>query len=1080
MRSNAKLAGLVLGGLLFCSSAQAGPLAWVTCQPANAVSVVDVDQMKEVARIPVDGKPAGVAVSEPAGRVFVTSPEGKVLTILDIARRSVDGRIPLEGGPLGVAVDPKGEVVYVADWYNHRIEVVDWKKGAIVDHIGVGQSPSGLDITPDGALLLSADRDSDQVSFVDLATRKVVATVHVGIRPFGVTIEGAVVGTPRYMAPEQVAGGELTPATDLYALGAVIHQMMTGAHPFEGSTLAERFRHDPPSVRARRPDLPVAWDRAIARLLALDPAERFQCCEDLMNALDVERPARASTRVPPVGSNRSKLRAIGVALLGLFIAGALFAGTKSWHRQSVPVARNAVGARLCVAVLGFRNLGGNAESDWLSTAFSEAIRAELAGGGQLRLLSGEDVARMKRELALPESDSLSREALVHVRRDLDADVLVLGSYLVIGASGSGRVRLDLEIQDTRNGETVASQVINGTEPAFMDVVAEAGRRLRGALGVAGITDEEEKAVRAALPLDLHALRLYAEGLVRLRACNPPGAHEQLEKAALIDPGNPMIHAALAEALASMGETDRARAEAEKAFARATSMSREERIVIEARYRRLAEEWEDAIRLYRTLFQSFPDNPSYGLALAEVQTAARKPKDVEVTLEKLRRLPGAVEDPRIDLAAAGATEDGQTARIMLAGAARKAEARGAKALVARARASEASVLFQLGEYKEAIAIGEAAGNLADAAGERQSRLMALTALSNAASAFGELKYAAAVQDEVLALLTSLGRKRQAAMAAIDAARLYLRSGNLMAAAQRAREAERLTRESPARGSIGTVLVSEAEIELAAGRLPEARKHAEDAIEAFRGIDDDLHNAWAWSVLGEVLTEQGDFAEARKRLEQSLAWRERMDRKVFAAESRLALAKLAFDEGDPIAAKPFARDALVAFRDGKADDGAALAAAVLARALVTREPDQALRIVEEAAHASAASENPRSRFALTLANALVRDAMQHRATLSAGGTASPTGHDNVTEPMFDDVVVPAPLVVEPLNVVIDEAHRLGLLRDEWDARLAIAIVEIRDGRNAAAAGRARAVEADARRLGFLAVAAHAARLQRGQVY
>ncbi len=104
----------------------------------------------------------------------------------------------------------------------------------------------------------------------------------------GLTVTGSVMGTPYYMAPEQFQGMPVTPAADQYALGVVAFELLTGRQPFEGDTLAEVMKghlFDPiPSVRSLRPDVPESVDAAISRMLAKDPALRFESLELAVDA----------------------------------------------------------------------------------------------------------------------------------------------------------------------------------------------------------------------------------------------------------------------------------------------------------------------------------------------------------------------------------------------------------------------------------------------------------------------------------------------------------------------------------------------------------------------------------------------------------------------------------------------------------------------------------------------------------------------------------------------------------------------------------------------------------------------------
>ena len=128
---------------------------------------------------------------------------------------------------------------------------------------------------------------------------------HVTLLDFGIaraiesaqqfTREGLIVGTPEYMAPEVVTGGVPGASADLYALGVVAFEVLTGRVPFRGSnTTAVAFAHvntPPPSPRAERADLPEPMERVLLRQLAKDPAERFPSARSFVDALEHGPPA---------------------------------------------------------------------------------------------------------------------------------------------------------------------------------------------------------------------------------------------------------------------------------------------------------------------------------------------------------------------------------------------------------------------------------------------------------------------------------------------------------------------------------------------------------------------------------------------------------------------------------------------------------------------------------------------------------------------------------------------------------------------------------------------------------------------
>lgn len=129
---------------------------------------------------------------------------------------------------------------------------------------------------------------------VMLATGGAVKVADFGIaRAAGdaaLTQTGLVFGSPHYLAPEQLRGEAATPATDVYAAGIVLYEMLTARRPFEGdSPLAvatARLTSDPQRPRALRPDLPPALDSAVMRALARDPAARFPSARSMRDAID--------------------------------------------------------------------------------------------------------------------------------------------------------------------------------------------------------------------------------------------------------------------------------------------------------------------------------------------------------------------------------------------------------------------------------------------------------------------------------------------------------------------------------------------------------------------------------------------------------------------------------------------------------------------------------------------------------------------------------------------------------------------------------------------------------------------------
>ncbi|MEU2559329.1 serine/threonine-protein kinase [Streptomyces longispororuber] len=126
------------------------------------------------------------------------------------------------------------------------------------------------------------------------------------------THTGSPIGSPSYMAPEQAMGGAVGPYTDLYALGVLLHELLSGDVPFSGSTalgVLHRHLYEPPlPVRRLRPEVPEALEALVLRLLAKDPQHRPGSAQDVYEQLEPLLPARAAPSGRPLDPTRPFLR----------------------------------------------------------------------------------------------------------------------------------------------------------------------------------------------------------------------------------------------------------------------------------------------------------------------------------------------------------------------------------------------------------------------------------------------------------------------------------------------------------------------------------------------------------------------------------------------------------------------------------------------------------------------------------------------------------------------------------------------------------------------------------------------------
>jgi tetratricopeptide (TPR) repeat protein/tRNA A-37 threonylcarbamoyl transferase component Bud32 len=935
----------------------------------------------------------------------------------------------------------------------------------------------------------------------------------------------AVLGTPDYMAPEQIEGRDLTPAADIYALGIVLYEMVTGEPPFQGDTplsvALKKLKEAAPSPRKEAPDLPPAWDRAILRCLERSPADRYATTADVVRALHGE-----SVAAGPSELRRRRRRVVIVATALALAALAAFFATRLRvsSRPTSTAARTARPARRAIAVLGFKNLAGRPEAAWVSTALSEMLTTELAAGETLRAIPSEDVARMRIDLALPEADALGRETLSRVRSNIGADLVLLGSYLATGPDSGGAVRLDLRLQDAAAGETIAVVSEKGTEADIDGVATRAGARLREKLGLKAVSEAEAVAVKAALPSNPEAARLYAEGLQKLRVFEDDAARQLLEKAVAADPRHALAHSALAAAWSGLGWDERALSEAKTAFDLSGDLSREMRLGIEGRYRAMADQWDRAIEIYRLVFTFFPDDLDYGLQLVRAQTRAGRAKDAMATIASLRAAFPA-DEPRIELAeaeTARALSDFQRVQKAAARAAELGQGQGTRLLVASALLLESSARRNLGDAKAAMAKSGGARRAFEAAGDRAGVASATNDIGNCFYDLGDLPGAKKAYEQVLTIYREIGNRRGAA-GALDnianvvgdqgdfaAARklseqslaIYRDVGDRAGAAQTLNnmgtalvvqgdfrgaralfeEALPLYRETGDLGGLAICLNNVAEMQAGQGDVAGARAHFEEALKIFRDSGQKSKSVYPLVGLAGTLVETGDLAGARTMLEEGLRiCRDSGDRH----ESSYALAGLAavaLAENRTADARRQHEEAL-RIRDELGEKDAAAASRIgLARvALAEGKPAEAeatARTAAEALHAAKLPDDEARGLAL-LARALVeqgkpaeaRTVIERARTLVAAGQNDGVRREyELAAARVRAALGDAAGARRALETAVARAKERDLVATELEARLAFGQLEAKAGEGRAELA---ALEKEAAAKGFRLIAREAGR-------
>jgi eukaryotic-like serine/threonine-protein kinase len=725
-------------------------------------------------------------------------------------------------------------------------------------------------------------------------------------------LDEAMVGTPAFMAPEQVTAGEITPRTDLYALGVVLFEMVTGKIPFTGKTAHAiarlRLTQPPPTLAATLPsfsDPSGRWETTVARCLQREPEDRFATVEQALESLRGDRRKRKTW---PLAVAAVAAVAVGVVI---GVAQPRSPLGPSLAQGVMPITADGVGvlSRPSVAVLGFKNVSGAEADAWISTAIAEMLTTEVAAGGDVRTLAGENVARLKTELGLGEGATLAPDTLSEVRAKTGTRYVLSGSFSRLGKG----LRLDLRLQDTSSGETVLSVAENGREEDLPQIVGRAGAKLRASLGARPIEEREESAIlNASLPSNAEAARYYAEGLLKQRAFEAAAAKDLFEKAIALDADFPQAHSELGRALNFLGYEKRAREEHDRARELAKRLPEEDRLVIEARHALAHRDRERTVAIYGQLYKRFPDDLEWGLGYANALYASGEEEKALALVEDVKKIPGASEDPRIhltDMRVAYVKNDFPRLLALAQALAARAEARGELPILAEARMMESSYYYFRGELHEGARAAADSKRLATKLGDPDGRASSLETLGLLYLDLGELTKADEVGREALELAEAQGNERRQWVAwTVVGIAAYLK-GDLTGARYGFEGLGAAAKQSRSGAGQALADIGLAHMAFLGGKLEASRAVLEKSVFLFKRFAPVRSSAWAQQTLAELYEDLGDFPAAQRVHEEVVALAPTLGEGVQLQRSRIALARVLLKQGNAGEAETLVRQALV---------------------------------------------------------------------------------------------------------------------------------------------------------------------------
>ncbi len=434
----------------------------------------------------------------------------------------------------------------------------------------------------------------------------------------GITGAGVMIGTPEYISPEQVEGKEVDQRSDIYSLGIILYEMVTGRVPFEGDTaLTIAVKHkteEPKDPREFNTQLSENLSRVILKCLEKDKDKRYQSVEEIRSELtNIEKGMPTAERMIPerkpltsreitVKFSLKKLLIPALVALALVIVGVAI-----WQiipkKEAIPIQED----KPSLAVMYFKNNTGDEGLDHWRTMISDLFIADLTQSKYIEVLSGERLFKILSDLNQLEAKSYSSDVLKQVAAQGGVNHMLVGNYARAGET----IRINVTLQEVRTEKILASEGAEDKgEESIFSMVDDLTRRIKANFRISEeqIASDIDREVGTITTSSPEAFKFYIEGSRYKAKGEYRKGIQFLERAVAIDPEFAMAYRAIAICYANLrlySETDQY---IQKALGLTDRLSDRERYLIQGDFYRSREEtYDKAIEAYTKLLELYPQD-----------------------------------------------------------------------------------------------------------------------------------------------------------------------------------------------------------------------------------------------------------------------------------------------------------------------------------------------------------------------------------------------------------------------------------------------------------------------------------------
>jgi len=459
---------------------------------------------------------------------------------------------------------------------------------------------------------------------------------------------GLMLGTPEYMAPEQVDGKEVDQRTDLYALGIILYEMLTGQLPFSGDNpitvgikQKSEMPEDPLKYNAR---IPEDLSRLILKCLEKKPNNRYQTAGKLGSELSIMEQAvptaeRKISGRKPLTSKEITLT-IGikklfwpVVIATVLVAAALIIWKVLPRKSPIP----SITGKPSVAILYFKNNTGDAGLDHWRNALADLLITDLAQSKFVHVLSEDKLFNILGELDQLEAKNFSSDILREVASRGKVNHILVGNFTRAGDV----FRMSVTLQKAAEGEVIGSESVEGTgEKSFYSMVDELTRRIKThfTLSKKQLSSDIDRRVGEITTSNPEALKFYIEGRQLHLNKDFRKSIQAMENAIAIDPDFAMAYRSLAMSYNNLFLYTQRAKYIQKALELSERLPDRERYQIKGDFYSGSEStYDKAVEAYSNLLELYPDDltalHNLGLIYADIGERDKAVECYEKAIQK---------------------------------------------------------------------------------------------------------------------------------------------------------------------------------------------------------------------------------------------------------------------------------------------------------------------------------------------------------------------------------------------------------------------------------------------------------------